>query len=122
MSYEEREHRFTPTTLFIVGALLVWMTNFLVVYVFAALACARGFADLRVLGLPIVPVATTLSCVAAAIVTGALLRRGFALMRAAVLSEHARFIGFVAFMTSTLAMIGLVMLALPPLVVSACAR
>lgn len=118
----EREHRFTPTTLFITGALLVWMADFMVVYVFAALACARGFADVRVLGAPIVPLVTTACTIAAAVVTVILLRRGLAQLQSAVATEHARFIGFVAFMTSVLGIIALVLLSLPPLVVSACQR
>jgi uncharacterized membrane protein len=119
---ERREHPFTSTTLFIAGSLLIWLANFVVVYVLAALACARGFATVRLLGLPIVPVLTTVSSIAAAIVTLLLLRKGAAALHDSAQTEHSRFIGFVALATSVLAMIGLVLLALPPLVVSACAR
>lgn len=116
------EHGFTTTTLFIVGSLLLWMANFVVVYVFAAVACARGFADLRALSVPIVPFVTILTSLATAVITVVLLRRGLALLRTAAASDHARFIGFIAFMTSVLAIVALALLALPPLAVSACAR
>lgn len=117
---EHREYRFTPTTLFIVGALLVWLANFVIVYVFAALACARGFAAIRLIGVPIVPAVTTVSLLAAAAATIVLLRKGAIKARDAAQSEHSRFIGFVALMTSVLAIIALALLALPPLVVNAC--
>lgn len=116
------EHRFTPTALFIVGSLLVWMANFVVVYVIGALACARGFADIQILGLPIVSVATAASSLVAAIVTVVLLRKGTIALRDRHASEQSRFIGFVALMTSVLALIALVLVALPPLLVVACAQ
>lgn len=122
MSWQEREHRFTATTLFIVGSLLVWTANFVVVYVIGALACARGFEDVRLLGLPIVSIATIASSLIAAAVTIVLLRKGLLVWRARGSSEHSRFIGFVALMTSGLALIALVLVALPPFMVVACAR
>jgi hypothetical protein len=122
MSERDREHRFTPTTLFITGSLLVWMANFVVVYVIAALACARGFADMRLAGLPIVPVATTACSVAAAVVTFVLLRRGARELRDRAGSDHSRFLGFVALTTSVLALIALVLVALPALLTGACQR
>lgn len=118
----QREHRFTSTTLFIVGSLLVWLANFVVVYVIAALACARGFAAAQLLGMPLVPAVTTLSSLAAAVVTFVLLRTGASALRERGASEHSRFIGFVAFMTSVLGLIALVLIALPPLVIVACSR
>jgi ascorbate-specific PTS system EIIC-type component UlaA len=118
----ERERRFTPTTLFITGALLIWMADFIAVYVFAALACARGFADVRVVGMPIVPFVAMLLSVAAGVTTAVLLRSALKIMRDSRSSEHSRFLGFVAVTTSVLAMIALVLLSLPPLVVSACTR
>lgn len=119
---EPREHRFLSTTLFIAGSLLIWIADFTIVYVFAALACARGFADVRVLGLPTVPVVTILSSIVSAIATFVLFHKAALILRDTAASEHSRFIGFVALTTSVLAMIALVLLALPPLIVSACAR
>lgn len=122
MSGSNREHRFTPTILFIVGSLLIWLANFVIVYVIGALACARGFADVRILGIPLVSIAATASSLAAAAVTVALLRKGHIALRDRYASEHSRFIGFVALMTSALAFIALVLVALPPLMVVACAQ
>jgi len=122
MSGRDHEHRFTPTTLFIAGSLLVWMADFVLVYVFAALACARGFADVEVARLPIVPVVTTACSLAAGVITFVLLRKGFIAMRADAASEHSRFLGFVTLTTSVLALISLVLIALPPLLTSACER
>src|SRR3546814_6226724 len=34
---------------------LIWAAHFLLIYGFAALACARGFADVRLLGAGVVP-------------------------------------------------------------------
>lgn len=45
--------RFTTTTFFIWSSLLVWMTNFLFVYVFAALACVHRFIDASVFGVAV---------------------------------------------------------------------
>jgi hypothetical protein len=44
------QHRFASTTFLITGGLLVWMADFVFVYVFVAVACARGFADIVILG------------------------------------------------------------------------
>lgn len=118
----EKQHAFIPTTVFITGALLAWLSAFVIVYVFAALACARNFASVTIFGLPIVPVVTTLTCIVTGIATVLLLRKGMAALRARTQDEHERFIGFVAFATSGLALIALVLLSLPPLLTSACAR
>jgi hypothetical protein len=122
MSARDREHRFMPTALFIGGSLLLWIVNFASVYVFAALACARGFADVHVVNVPIVPLVTTTASVAAGIASYVLLRKGSRALRDATGSEHSRFIGFVALMTSVMAIVALVLIALPPLFVAACGR
>jgi hypothetical protein len=114
------QHRFTPTTFFIMGALLTWMAHFTVIYVFAAVACARGFADLTVLTLPVVPAFTIAASLLAVAITVALVHRGYSHLRRTALDEHTRFIGFVAFATGAIALVGLVWLLLPALVVTAC--
>jgi hypothetical protein len=118
----DRQHAFVATAVFITGALLAWLGAFVIVYVFAALACARNFAGATILNVPIVPAVTTLTCVLTATVTVILLRRGAAALRARAVDEHERFIGFVAFATSGLALFALILLALPPLLINACAR
>jgi hypothetical protein len=52
---------------------LVWSVHFLAIYVFTALACARGFFDEQVLGIGVVPlVGSLLSLVALALIGDAL--------------------------------------------------
>jgi len=116
------QHRFTPTTLLITGGLLIWMTNFMFVYVFAAVACARGFAHLRLVSLPIIPVVTTVATLLAGAVTIGLVRQGVKRLGAPAGDEHTRFIGFVTLATSGIALVALILLALPPLLVVACDR
>src|SRR3990170_6969517 len=103
------QHRFAPTTFLITGGLLIWMTNFMFVYVFAAVACARGFAQLRLANLPIIPVVTTMAVLLAGAATIELLRQGVKRLRAAGGDEHTRFIGFVTLATSAIALVALIM-------------
>ena len=49
------------------AGLLVWGAHFLFVYVFTALACARAFADLRLIGIGIVPMAILAATAAASV-------------------------------------------------------
>lgn len=111
------KHRFTATALYLWSSLLIWMSTFLTVYVFAALACARHFADARLLGLGVVPLVTTIVTFAAAGITAYLLRAAYRRMHT-MDDEHARFIHFVVLATSALALIGLMYLALPPLLLA----
>lgn len=60
----------------VAGALsgfLIWAAHLLIVYVVEALACARGFADLRLLGLGVVPLTTAVATAAAVLAVGAIL-------------------------------------------------
>ncbi len=56
---------FAPRLLLASAGLLIWGSHFLFIYIFAALACARAFADLRLLGIGIVPFAIGISTVVA---------------------------------------------------------
>lgn len=114
------QHRFASTTFLITGGLLVWMADFVFVYVFVAVACARGFADIVILGWPLVPVVTGVASLAAAVTTFWLILRGYKEKQRAAADEHARFLGFVTFATSGIALVALALLALPPWMVSAC--
>lgn len=116
------QHRFTPTFMLLAGGLLVWIAAFTFLYVFAALACARGFADVRVAGLPLIPSVSVVTTVVAAAVNVQLARYGWRSHKQATLDEHSRFIGFVTLATSAIGLVALVMLVLPPLLVQACAR
>ncbi|MBA3326158.1 MAG: hypothetical protein H0T41_13115 [Rhodobacteraceae bacterium] len=66
--------RALPRLLLLLGGLLVWGAHFLLIYVFAALACARAFADARLFGVGVVP-ATILAATVAALLAVAWLRR-----------------------------------------------
>jgi hypothetical protein len=114
------QHRFTATTFLVLGGLLVWMADFLFVYVFAAVACARGFADASALGLPVVTLATLISSIVAGAITVWIIRRGYRLHHAEGMDEHTRFIGFVTFASGALALVALILLVMPVMVMSAC--
>jgi hypothetical protein len=116
------QHRFTATTFLVLGGLLVWIANFVFVYVFAAVACARGFADASLLGLPVVTLVTLLASLIAGAITVFIVRRGYLLHSAAEMDEHSRFIGFVTFASGALALVALVLLVMPVMVMSACPR
>jgi len=115
-------HPFTSTTLLIAGGLLAWLAEFVFVYGFAAVACARGFADVSLLGLPIVPVLTIVTSLVTAAITVMLVRRGRRLQSELGADDHSRFIGFVIVASGGIALIALVLLVLPAIVVSACSR
>jgi hypothetical protein len=105
------QHRFTSTALLLTGALLVWIADFAFVYVFSAVACARG------LGVSLIPAVTTLASLIAGIATVWIWRRGYCAHRA---NGPSQFIAFVTLATSTIALVALGMLILPPLLVRAC--
>jgi hypothetical protein len=114
------QHRFGSTTFLITGGLLIWMADFVFVYVFVAIACARGFADVVILSWPLVPVVTSVASLAAAAFTFWLLLRGYREKQRAAADAPARFFGFVTFATSGFALVALALLALPPWMVSTC--
>jgi hypothetical protein len=116
------QHPFTRTTFLILGGLLVWIADFVFVYVFVAVACARGFADVSWFGAPIVTMMTLLASVIAGAATVLVVRCGYRLQRDVATDEQSRFIGFVTLASSGIALIALVLLVLPALVVSACPR
>jgi hypothetical protein len=97
-----------------VAGALVWALHFLSIYVFAALACARGFADVRWLGIGVVSwtigAATALALAALAIIVVGVMR-------------GARPIGFndwVSASVAALAAVAIVWETLPALMVPAC--
>ncbi len=64
---------FIRKSLFVLGGLLIWAAHFGFVYVFNALACARGFQGLRLFGFGAVPVTIGLATTIAAVAVLALL-------------------------------------------------
>jgi hypothetical protein len=94
---------------------LVWALHFMTIYVFTALACARGFAEVRWLGVTLVSwtigAATAIALAAAVTIIALALR-------------ESRPAGFNAWMTASvaaLAAIAIVWETLPALMVPACA-
>lgn len=63
--------------LFMLSGLIVWFAHFSLIYAFTALACARGFAQVRVLGMGVVPLAIALATVLAVIVLAAIPWRAY---------------------------------------------
>lgn len=89
---------FIARSLYLAGGLLVWAANFLLTYVFTALACARGFAHHTVAGVGLVPLVTVASSLLAAGGCLLLLRRGLA-------SRQRGFIDVTAAMVALLSLI-----------------
>jgi hypothetical protein len=111
-------HAFTPTALLIWSGLLIWMTDFLFVYVFAALACARRFADVEIFGIGIVPFTTIIATVVAALATTVVMWSAARRLQQASTDRHSRFIFFVTAAAGGLGLIVLLWVAIPALVLS----
>ena len=101
------ERRFTLTALQLWGGLLVWAAYFLAVYVVAALACARGFAGVRVAGLDVVTFVSAAGLVVSVAVTAALV----IVTRRRALAEPARGARFADRLGWTLGLLALLALA-----------
>ena len=87
----EGVHPFTLTTVFICGGLLIWAADFLLVYVIAAVACAKGFAMNTIAGMPFVAFVATIITLVAIVATVLLLRIAIRKLRAQT-QEANRFI------------------------------
>jgi hypothetical protein len=102
---------FARTAWALTGALLVWAADFLFVYAFAAIACARGHAAWTVLGIGVVPFAAAAANALAATATGAIvwwaLRTRRTPNRMQVWTAHAALVGAI------LGGIAIAMIALP---------
>lgn len=88
---QDSVHPFTLTTMFICGGLLIWAADFLLVYVIAAIACAKGFASGTIAGVPFVAFVATLITLGAIAATVLLLRIAIRKLRAHT-QEANRFI------------------------------
>lgn len=106
--------RFTPTAFLICAGLLIWAADFLLVYVIAAIACAKGFAGVTVLGLPFVAFVGTVLTLAACLATAVVLRIGVKhLQTNGRLGESVRFIYFLAAAIGALALIAILFNVIP---------
>jgi hypothetical protein len=105
------EKRFTRTALYLTGTLLVWAADFLFLYVFAALACARGWSRATVFGMSAIPAASALCTVAALAATAAIValaRRDLTLRECAQSPTRS-----IALTAAVLAAIAIALTALP---------
>lgn len=113
------QHRFASTTFLVWGTLLIWIGNFVAVYVFTAFACARQFHHVELAGIPVVPLTTTVLTATSAAFTATLMWRA---QRRAVqenrADQHSPFIRFLILATGALALIGALWIALPPLLLN----
>ena len=111
--------RFPRTALFTAAGLLIWAADFLFIYIFAAVACARGFADATVLGAGIVPLASFVATVFALVATGAIIAAG-ARRAGKTGSGNGAFLGSLAAIAALVALIAIVFTGLPGLMLRTC--
>jgi hypothetical protein len=114
------EPRLTPVAVLLAGGLLVWAGVFLFSYVFAALACARGFAGARFAGFGVVPVAVTVATLAGLFAIAILATRARRQSDSSAGRRPA--LRAIALFVCVLAATGLVWNALPAILVSAGCR
>jgi hypothetical protein len=112
-------NRFPRTALFTAAGLLIWAADFLFIYIFAALACARGFADMTVLGAGIVPLASFVATVVALALTGLIIAAG-ARRAKRTNAGNGAFIGALAAIAALVALIAIVFVGLPGLLLGTC--
>lgn len=67
---------FAGTLLYVTGGILVWAANFLVTYVFTAVACARGFAS-GTSAIGVISIVTFVSCAVAVLANAAIIRHAW---------------------------------------------
>jgi hypothetical protein len=104
---------FTRTTLLLWSALLAWAAYFLVLYIGIALACARGFADERILGVRFIPAMTIGAFLVALGASGAFAGAAWRRRQRAA-SPTQRFVGFVAAVLGLFALAAIAWTTLPP--------
>ena len=116
------EKGFASRLLLASAGLLVWGAHFLFIYVFAALACARAFADMRLFGMGIVPLAILASTVAALLLLAWLSIRGWLTenrVRAAD-PDTPRFLRHLGAVLGIYSAVAILLQALPVLVIPVC--
>lgn len=116
---------FFAKTMLMMGSLVVWGVHFLGVYIFNALACARGFATMQVLGFGIVPLTVTAFTVVALALIGLIMfvawrRLGPAAGRH-VTEPAGDFMRYITLTLGGLSLLAIVWDGLPALIVPPCA-
>jgi hypothetical protein len=113
--------RFPRTALFIAAGLLIWAADFLFIYIFAAVACARGYADATVLGLGIVPLASGLATLIAGAASLAIITRGRGEIGPAnEESANGGFLAGLAGIAALFALIAIIFTGVPGLLLRTC--
>ena len=113
---------FIRKTFVVLGGLLIWAAYFGFVYVFNALACARSFHRLHLLGFNVVPL-TVLFC--AAIAATGVLALIFIALRAPDHVEDSRnsstdFLRYLAVAVALLSLLAIGWIGLPAIIVPPC--
>ncbi len=113
--------RFTRMILRMLSGALIWASHFAVIYIFTALACARGFWDLSWLGIGVVAWVIGAATLAATLAASAISVQAMHAARNRTVQENAT--GFVHWMTSAiggLSLVAIVWEAVPVLLVPTC--
>lgn len=117
------ERSFAPRVLLASAGLLVWGAHFLFIYVFAALACARAFADLRLIGIGVVPLAILASTVAALLLLAGLAVRAWRTENRVLAADPdtPRFLRHLGAALTVYSAAAILLQALPALIIPVCA-
>jgi hypothetical protein len=104
------------------AGLLIWGAHLTLIYAFTALACARRFAGIDILGVGVVPLAVGLATLLALAALAAVLRRALGRRSSAhgTAPDNA-FIDYVTAAAAILALFGVLWQALPILLIPPCA-
>lgn len=115
----------SPTRLaFMAAGMIAWAAQFTVIYAVTAVACARGYADLRLLGFGMVPATIVVTTLAALAVTGVVLAGALASqprMSAQTANPIDRFLNYATILISGVSLVAIAWTGLPSLILPACA-
>lgn len=118
------EQRFASKTFYLFGGLLIWAAHFMLVYSVNAVACVFGFAKVQVIGADLVPFTVILATLVALASAGYLLLSMMAwqgpLRGEARTDPSTIFLRQVTIALTLLAMIAILLSALPSLIVPPC--
>jgi hypothetical protein len=108
------DRQFTRTTFLIVSGLTIWLADFMLIYVGAAVLCARGGGSMRILGAPAIASLALGVSVLAAAATLIVARRAWRQARMAT-DDREQFTFFQTAALSGLALIAIAWTAAPAL-------
>ena len=112
---------FLSKSLLALAGLLIWSLHFGAIYVFQALACARGFAGREVGGIGIVTVFIAAATLLALLAAAAVIATGWRTSGPAVeLTQHDEFLRRLTILVAGLSAIAIIWQALPILVMPPC--